>query len=382
MFYDLQPQEAKEDYKETLALVGSLSRLFSMSDKPMLNYRAHENIFCECFKAENCARQDISIDAKMHTLGIGLKTWVDNNNRDDQKVAEFGLLRETYQGLDDFKLVKTIAEYRNKRIQTTKNLHRLDNLIYHVVKRVHYGMNIYESVFDEINVPSIELLKKKGTKNNVYFKDGKHVYHFSKSKNTLYMIFDDLRFLDYVDVKILENPIDALKTLDFSQFEQKTYNPFDVSNSVCLRLYSVKNGKKYVPEKSGLNQWNAAGRKRHPDEIYIPYPKADQVKRLDFFPPRDHPFVLHLPGGIEISAKVCQDGNKAIMSNPNKVLGKWLLRDVLELPENTLITYEMLEGFGIDSVVFTKINNDEYSVDFTELGTYEKWNELSDAGIG
>ena len=63
---------------------------------------------------------------------------------------------------------------------------------------------------------------------------------------------------------------------------------------------------------------------------------------------------------------------KAIMSNPNNALGKWLLRTVFELPEKTLITYEMLERFGVDSVVFTKHGNLEYSVEFAEIGTYEE----------
>ena len=63
------------------------------------------------------------------------------------------------------------------------------------------------------------------------------------------------------------------------------------------------------------------------------------------------------------------------MSNPNKVLGEWLLRKVFELPEKTLLTYEMLEVFGIDCVVFTKLGDLRYSVDFAELGTYEKFTE-------
>ena len=101
---------------------------------------------------------------------------------------------------------------------------------------------------------------------------------------------------------------------------------------------------------------------------------------MDFFPPRDTPFTLHLPDGTEISAKVCQEADKtnpklgkAIMSNPNKVLGKWLLRDVFELPEKTVVTYEMLEKFGVDSVVFTKNSDGDYSVDFSEIGTYEEF---------
>jgi hypothetical protein len=65
------------------------------------------------------------------------------------------------------------------------------------------------------------------------------------------------------------------------------------------------------------------------------------------------------------------------MSNPNKALGKWLLRDVLAVPEGQVITYEDLEVYGIDSVLFTKLGDLEYKVDFCQLGTYDRaynWN--------
>ena len=81
--------------------------------------------------------------------------------------------------------------------------------------------------------------------------------------------------------------------------------------------------------------------------------KKTAIERLTF-PPRDTPFVLHLPDGTDISAKVCQvaDKNnpavgKSIMSNPNKVLGKWLLREVFELAEGTVVTYGMLESLEL-----------------------------------
>ena len=64
------------------------------------------------------------------------------------------------------------------------------------------------------------------------------------------------------------------------------------------------------------------------------------------------------------------------MSNPNKVLGEWLLRKVFELPHNTILTYEMLEVFGIDCVIFTKMGDLQYSIDFAELGTYERFYNL------
>lgn len=374
MFYEFQPLEAREYYKDTLALVGSLSRLFSTSDVPMLHYRAHENIFCDSFEAYNCSRDDKSVDAVKDRLGIGLKTWV-NSSRNDQKIAEFGRLKDTYEKLDGLELVKVISKYRNERIKITKNVYGLTDLIYHIVKRIHYGMEIYEAVFDEIDIQSICLLEDRGSKNNIYFFDEKHTYHFSTSKNTLYMLFEDMQYLDYCNVQILEDPIDALQTLKDYNFKAKDYNPFAKENVICLRLYSTKKNRKYIPEKSGLNQWNALGRERHENEVYIPFPSQDRKKHPNFFPPRDTAFLLHLPDGKDISAKVCQDDGKAIMSNPNKVLGKWLLRDVFELPPRTVLTYEMLKVFNIDSVVFTKINNNEYSIDFTELGTYEKWIE-------
>ena len=75
-----------------------------------------------------------------------------------------------------------------------------------------------------------------------------------------------------------------------------------------------------------------------------------------------------------MSAKV----GKSIMSNPNKALCKWLLRGVFELPEKTLVTYDMLRIFGVDSFMFTKLEEKKYRIDFYVLGTYEKMYHLDD----
>jgi|GEM_PF-1907484 len=68
--------------------------------------------------------------------------------------------------------------------------------------------------------------------------------------------------------------------------------------------------------------------------------------------------------------KVCQQGGKAIMSNPNKDLGKWILRDVLKIPEKKVVKYKDLLEIGIDSVVFEKFDN-FYKLDFQKIGSYE-----------
>lgn len=402
MFYDNQPEKNKIQYKEMLSNIGQLSNLFSESNCPYLAYRAHENIFCKCFDAENLARFDCSADAKKENIGIGLKTWTGNN---DQKVAEFGKLKRNYEGLSGEELVKKISQYRNERIRVTMNMYGLSSIIYHIVKRVPNVMHILECTFDYIDIDKIKIIKDKGNYNNTYFSDGKHTYHFSISKNTLYMIFDDMILMDSLNVDIIEDPFVILKELfykkqvgnelDFS-YENKFIDLAEndkiikEKRQICLPLYSVRGKgekcKKFVAEKSGLNQWNAGGRTRNENEIYIPYNAIDRNRDMFFFPQRDTAFDLHLPDGTTVSAKVCQvaDKNnpkigKAIMSNPNKVLGKWLLRDVFELPERTVVTYEMLEKFGVDSVVFTKNRELDYSVDFSEIGTYEKFYGLDDS---
>lgn len=404
MFYENQPLEQRKNYKSMLALIGSLSNLFADSKTPMLYYRAHENVFCKYFEADNLSREDCSADAAKDFVGIGLKTWV---GRDDQKVAEFGRLRPEYQNLSGIELITKISEYRNERIRITKNLHGIAEMIYHVVKRIPNGMQIYESAFDNIDIDSIELLEDRGNANNTYFTDGKHTYHFSMSKNTLFMIFDHMELMDEFNVEILEDPFEALKLMDSAIIQAQTQQQVYVQQrpQLCLRLYATKpDGTKYVPDKSGLNQWNANGRTRDADELYIPYLVKDRKRSPHFFPPRETPFILILPNGTEIDAKVCQCAHqkiaesdyellsdeekaiedekakegKAIMSNPNKTLGKWLLRDVFGLPEWTLVTYDMLRVFGIDSVIFTRISERKYIIDFCQLGTYERMYNLHD----
>lgn len=380
MFYNLQSQTEKDNYKTMLAIIGKLTRLFSDSDCPYLPYRVQENVFCKYFNADNLARCDCSADAKKNRIGVGLKTWM---GQDDQKVAEFDSLRETYSGLVGIDLVRKIAEYRNERIRITKNLHGIDEMIYHIVKRTPHTMQILEHAFDMINLDNISVINGRGNANNTYFTDGNHTYHFSLSKNTLYMLFNDMELLDTFGVDILDDPYAFLMQLNQvapQAIQEIVVQPItvDITNKICLRLYSTRNGNKVVFDKSGLNQWNADGRVRNANEIYIPFPAEDRERNVGFFPSRDQPFDLTLPDGTIISAKVCQADGKAIMSNPNKVLGEWLLRKVFELAEGTIVTYQMLEIFGIDSVVFTKIDDSHYSVDFAEIGTYERFYNIED----
>jgi hypothetical protein len=126
-----------------------------------------------------------------------------------------------------------------------------------------------------------------------------------------------------------------------------------------------------MKEKSGLNQWNSSGLKRNLGEVYIPIPAKIHKKYPDFFPSRDQEFSLQVPTLDVFTAKLCQDGAKALMTNPNKALSNWLLRKVLGLAEGELATIEKLERLGFDSVCITKTAPDFYKIDIAGFDAYE-----------
>ena len=58
------------------------------------------------------------------------------------------------------------------------------------------------------------------------------------------------------------------------------------------------------------------------------------------------------------------------MSNPNKALGKWILRDILKISEGTLVTKTMLDKAGFDSLVIYKNSEGDYSVEVSYSESY------------
>lgn len=381
MFYDIQTPLLQRDYKQLLRIIGSLSRLSSDSDVPYLYYRMAENIFCKAFGATNLARSDISIDASKGEYGIGLKTFLYKNGCCIEKIAEFNRQRNLFANAeltDVHTLITTIAELRNQRITTTVDITgvALEKLLYHCVVRTDKRFIIYETGMDLIDIPNINGIHKS-TNNTVYFNDRHNEYCFNISKSTLFKKFQVDPLTDF-DVPIYEDPYLVLQDLlqEDLPLEQavETLAPTpNITEHVVLPLYSNRGGIKKVPERSGLNQWNAQGRERDPDEVYIPIPAWIHKSFPHFFPNRDIPFNLVLPDSDKtiLSAKVCQEGNKALMSNPNKDLGKWLLRKVLRLAEGELLTYDILIQKGIDSIEISKNSDNSYNINFKKLGTYE-----------
>lgn len=216
-----------------------------------------------------------------------------------------------------------------------------------------------------IDIDNIKNIKEN--KGSISFNDGLEEYSFLLSKNTLTKRFNSSNFLDQIEVEIIKEPLEILANC----FSSLTHvENLQAKQTVFLPLYG-KGHKVY--SNSGLNQWNAKGRKRHQNEVYIPVPIAVHNNYPDFFPDRDTSFNLKLPSGRIIQTKICQDNGKALMSYSNRELGEWILRDVLQLREGELATYDKLQLLGIDSVRVDKIDDANYEINFAQSGSYDKF---------
>ncbi len=377
-FLSWQPQTQIDRYSKLLKAVSALSRLFSESPEPYVSSRAAENVFCKAFEAENLSRSDASADASKNGVGFGIKTFLHKNGRSMEKVAEFNGDHELFASLAVQEKIRKIAELRNERIETTKRIFGLSELAYHCITRSTGKIQIYESPFSPIDISEIDSGKIQTRGNIISFSDGHEEYSFNSSKSTLYKRFLATESALEIPVRIITDPFTEIETL--IDKGGLIFSPEKVAPHVYLPLYATRRGAKYVPERSGLNQWNAGGRPRDANEIYIPIPAWLHKAFPTFFPPRDRAFELTLPDRHVMSAKLCQQNSKALMSNPNAALGKWLLRDVLNLQERELLTYEKLRTIGLDSVVVYKVDNDHYDIDFTRIGSFERFEKQTNSG--
>lgn len=370
-----------KDYMKMVELIAQLSNLFSNSDTPYIHYRVTENLFCKYFNATNLARTDTAYDANIGKLGIGIKTFILPNqvNHKIEKVAEFNDLSSELHQLKGKNLALKLAEFRNERINVANNLYNIEQSIYHIIGRRKGKLQLFNTPYELIN--SEQIVVEKDDVKSIKFHDNKNEYSFNKSKSVLFKDFLVPQDTLNIDVKIIEDPYELLEKLLVNGGLSGASTSNNTRPFIVLPLYSVKGTKgnkmKVVCEKSGLNQWNARGRKRCENEVYIPIPKDVHNNWPDFFPSRDKSFELYLPDGTILSAKICQENGKALMSNPNSALGEWLLRKVLNKQPGHIITYRDLQQAGFDSIVVYKNPDDSYSIDvsFSESYNYKSFYE-------
>ena len=149
----------------------------------------------------------------------------------------------------------------------------------------------------------------------------------------------------------------------------------EMSRFVVLPLFSTIKGLRQVPEKSGINQWNAAGRDRKFGEAYIPIPASVKNANPGFFPERDQQFRLKLPSGRIVAGKVCQQGGKALMTAPNVELCNWLFVQLDKTMEDAIrrfvrkepYRYSDLVNVGIDAVLMKRSESDEFDFELEAM---------------
>lgn len=386
-------------YKQTLANTCLLSRLFSDSEVPYIEYRLVENIFCYNLNSDNLTRNDMSFDSTVVNngikYGIGIKTFVINQKKDGslnystQKIAEFNKERHTLSGKNNLQLAKEISLLRNLRLQSDIKEYGVDEIFYHCVlrfvdntpERKKY-LFFMDFKYESINIDNIKLLNSNDkvdeslnelfNKTSVTFTDGNQIYSFNLSKSTLFKRFYPIEQQGVkINVLIHPNPYTILdKAGEFFSGINSSVTPSGFEE-IFLPLYSIKNGEKKVFEHSGLNQWNAKGRARKFGEMYIQVPKIIHNNFPSFFPKKGEEFVLITPNGKEIKAKLCQSGFKALMSNPNTALSEWFHPIVLGQSADKIITYKHLQDVGKDSVRLEKAGNNRYFFSLAPTGSYD-----------
>lgn len=365
--------EKNGNYLKLLSAVSKLSGLFSESSVPFINYRVAENIFCRSFNANNLSRSDTAFDANYNSIGIGLKTFTCTSNNSTEKVAEFNSLSRVLANFKGRDLAIKLGEFRNDRINLANRLYDIESALYHIVARKEKELLLYETDYNTIDIANIHSVKDN--KASLQFEDGYNFYSFNYSKSTLFRKFITPQNAFRLPIEIIEDPYTLLLEL----FENKDLKPatdklIKGKNFVILPLYGIKNKGKFVFEKSGLNQWNAGGRKRDAGEIYIPIPIEIHKNFPNFFPERDAHFNLTIPTGETFTAKVCQDNSKALMTAPNKAMSNWILRKILQLEEGELTTIEKLDKLGFDSVIITKTDNLNFKIDVMKTNSYYVFN--------
>ena len=363
-----------ENYIKMLSLMGKLSNLFADTDIPFIHYRVTENLFCKYYNAENLSRTDTAYDAKIGSLGIGIKTFTFDTGVSTEKIAEFNSLSSYLKQFNGHELAIQLGICRNKRMQVANDIYNINKATYHIIGRKKNALEIFNTPYEFVDTNNIKVIKDSTA--SLQFTDGINLYNFNRSKSVLMKKFIRPEIVTEVPVEILEDPYALLESL-FSKDLKTLATKADSRVSVILPLYSTqKQNNKEVPLKSGLNQWNADGRKRHEDEVYIPVPRDIHNNVKGFFPDNINDiFKLHLPDGTILTAKMCQSGLKGLMSNPNKALGNWILRKVLKIQPRTIVTREILDKAGFDSLIVYKNTHLDYSIDVCYSKSYSDFTE-------
>ncbi|MCP8856871.1 NgoFVII family restriction endonuclease [Latilactobacillus fuchuensis] len=393
--------EQQYEYIEYLKMYGALSALFnqkaSTTGAPYLDSKYQETVYARSFHSEEVdignTPHDIKSVIDNKNIGIGIKTWL-NSKPSYQKVMQLKSFKDEiecfrYPG-KEAELAGKIASIKNKKLLVDYGRLGLvnDKNIYHFATRDEGTVVLRETTY-----PMIELNKLSDfnlSEKSFSFTDGLKKYKYTFGDSQIWMYFDpqaeDTYELKSINIDIMQNPFDFLKDA-FSNIS-KIIVP-TVRDAVYLPLYSVH--QQGVPEKSGLNASHGSSKNKNSGlprpkyEAYIPVPKEFHNKYPNWFSDtidtskynnKAIELNLHMPNGEEYPARLTQSGFKSLQTNPQSVLGEWLIHEVLGFDANHIITMGDLENAGFDSVkVWHEDINDKSQiwVDFAPVGSYKEF---------
>lgn len=416
-------EEQRTAYEDYLKMFGSLSALFNQKSSetgaPYIDSKFQETIYAKSFDSLDVdignTPHDIQSTFDDEKIGIGIKTWL-NSKPSYQKVMQ---LKSFKNDIDPFvaedtkdDLAYKISSIKNERlIADYKRLGLKPNSnIYHYVTRDKGVLQISETSYPLVDIDHLK--PGKLTKSSFTFYDGLKKYKYTFGDSQIWMYFgeneSDTYKLDTLEINIFSDPFSFLRNA-FLNFEE--HNHLLVPKSAVLRdylylpLYSYQNHD--VLPKSGLNAWNAdpktkGGKTLRPEgEAYIPIPKAlwkkhpywvdpnvdmsNRKKYQEYTGKGSYSITLHMPDGSTFPAIFSQDNFKSLQTNPQNILGKWIL-NVLGIkhpqrlnpntPSQNVVTMDMLKKAGYDSVkLWHQIPNNYHDVwiDFAEFGSFERY---------
>lgn len=411
--------EQREEYIKFLQVYGALSNLFRQKQGdliPYLDSKFQETVFAKIFKSQNVdigntPHDVLSVFGNIR-IGIGLKTWM-GSKPSFQKVMQ---LKRYQNDINQYRndlhsMAYRISEIKNEKMRGDYKRLGLteDKNIYHYVTRDKGLFTINETAYPLIEVNNLKDIN--ATSSALSWSDGNKDYRYTFGDSQIHQKFDSKKYSSLVlkqfDVKIIEDPFEFLLKAYFDIIENSKPVKLDIVEAY-LPLYSYQS--KEVEDKSGLNAWNGASKKKGSDklrplnEVYIPIPKEFHSKHPDFFvknifeiikereiyknDKQKRPelrFRLKLPNGVEIPALITGDNMKNFQSgskterdeNGKKygqdALGQWLLIEVLGLKERKKVTLEWLQMKGTDSVRLWRNKGDylNINIDFAPVGSFE-----------
>lgn len=416
-------KEQQEEYKDFLSMYGALSAMFNQKSSetgaPYLDSKFQETIYARSFESEdvdigNTPHDIMSVFGENEKVGIGIKTWL-NSAPSYQKVMQ---LKRYKNEIDPFNSEKTkeelaykIATIKNDRLRTDyKRLGLPDQgNIYHYVTRDKGMVKLQETDYPLVDLDTL----KPGdlTATSFSFSDRYKQYRYTFGDSQIWMRFGengDFELLDTINIEILDDPFAFLKDAFTSKkgvLVPNVTNKLKAKDYIYLPLYSYR--KKEVLESSGLNAWNGKPKSkdsqtvRPKGEAYIPIPKILWEKCPTWFDKnvdmRDYDgykkktgknsytFKLHMPDGKVFDALVGQAGFKALQTNPQSVLGKWILdvigidnpqRERYDKPAEKVVTMDLLWKKGFDSVKLwheDPNNPQDVWIDFADIGAFERF---------